>query len=268
MSKQTWCVTLVGALVAVGLGYVGLITRSEQTPVVQNSEIALVLAAILILLGILFVLIQISRDQPKIVVTDYVIELVSIQNQPTGDVQFMPSGTTANTTFSSLYTASGPTGPSASPGPARNGLNFYATYLHAGNCPAIGSKTAKDVHVRLRYLTPDDRTEIQQVNARWSFTEQNSLYETTQIAPEIDIPANNDSPRKFDVLATFDGDDQIYAVDDTSRFRGWKAKPLGPGPIIVEVTVLGSNIKKTIYEFITRRNSSGKGIELVPHSKP
>jgi hypothetical protein len=149
----------------------------------------------------------------------------------------------------------------------QSGEDPFVGYLHVRNKPRIGSSQANDVHVRLQFCKAASGEPIRSLMARWAFTSQSEGYEATQLAPQVDVPANG-VPYKLDVVVKFADDPQCYGVDDRSRHIGWKAYPLGTDPVVVEVQVRGSNAKLVTALYDLARSGAGSDVQLVPAARP
>ena len=261
---QTWVRTLVTLVVTLIVGISVLATQTEQTATVHAWVLGLSTAAFLLALLIVGIFILSARDRPRLEFGKSNVDLVGVHaTRANGGMKLLISGANSPLDDDDIFQATGPTGPTGSPGPARVGQQFFATRLPVFNRPSAGNKSALAVHVHLRYFNASETTPIREVAAKWTFSSQGMLFESTQLATQVDIPAN-EMGYNFDVLAKFADDDQIYGVDDQSRFRGWKANPLGVGPIRVQVTVQGSNCKPMVRIFETCTMDSNDGVELIP----
>jgi hypothetical protein len=253
-------------LVALLVGISVLASQSQQTTAVHAWTIGLAIIALLVIILTTRLYVLSTRDRPRLELGDSSFDLVGIyETLANGGANISISGTHAPPDDDDVFLvteAAGPTGPTGAPGLARGGQRFFATRLPVFNRPRVGNALAKDVHVRLRYFSGSETTPIREVSAKWTFSPQDVLFESTQIASQVDIPAN-EAEFNFDVLAKFENDDQIFGIDDESRFRGWKANPLGTGPIRVEVTILSSNCQTVIRGYETQGVGPAEGVQLI-----
>ncbi len=258
---QKWAIALFTSLVALIAAASLLSTKENPTTAVRAWSIVMFSIAFLIAVAGIATLVLSARDRPSLHVGESNSELVEVHStQVDGGLRLRPSGTLATPDDDDILQETGPHGVTGYPGPARDGQDFFATRLPVVN---RGRKTAKRVHVHLRYFRVGEDTPIHEADAKWTFALQTMSYESTQIAVSVDIPAN-EARHNFDVLARFVGEDQIYAIDDRSRFRGWRAIPLGPGPVRVEVTVQSSNCRLLYRSYVTRDVNTDSAVQLDP----
>jgi hypothetical protein len=225
---------LVATVVAVLGGLAVYLQVSKRTTSTHTWEIFGALGVALVL-AILALAVQIMRERPRLVVGQPSVEPVAITTLVVDE----------RSRGANLAPVAGP--PAA----------LLIAYLQVWNEPKQGSRTAEMVSLRLRFMRGENV--VREFPARWSPTLQPAGHESTQNPHEEDLAADG-ARHKFDVAAILPGERQCYAVNDRSRFLGWKAYPLGTGPVTVEVIAKGSNARTTSRWVLTH---DGKTLCLV-----
>lgn len=270
---QNYSIALLSVSVVL-LGFAEtLLGQSNPTHDSRMFGMIFLIAGLLAAVASIVLLVLTLRERPRLVVGDPLILPVRLLNQQSiSGFATIPSGTSVSPDTSGATGAVGQAGVFstsdafinvATPShPAPDPSLLYASYLAVRNKPKSGFVKARATHVNLEYTRADDVAPPLELSARWSFRPQSVEYETTMLPSQVNIPAN-DAPYRFDVAVMFDGGDQIYAVDETSRFRGWNQYPLGPGPVLIKVTVQSSNAKTLKATFRATLRSTKDGIDLV-----
>lgn len=117
----------------------------------------------------------------------------------------------------------------------------FFTYVWIENKPKVGAIEAKDLHSVIRFFS-EKGERLREMHGRWSWLPQPATSEKLLEGPERNLPANR-RRMPIDVALKYHEDDDLHAFNDETghRAKDLRAWPLGPGPVTVEVEVLGSN---------------------------
>lgn len=237
------------------VGIAILLQQATPTTATHDWEIGLGTIGIAGVLMAMILLISIRRERPRLTVDRPAIE----------PVEYRVSGGTSASISAQTTTSTASVWP---PRPSKQRVQkyFQEGYLHIHNNPKSrsGERYAKDVAITLRYLRSGDL--LHEISARWSDNDQDAGYEVTQV-PHQRTLAPNGVRHKIDIAAMFSDDDNLYAVDDSVRFHGWKKYPLGVGPVTVEVEARGSRVRTTS-QWILGKDDSGTSMRLSPAKLP
>ena len=115
----------------------------------------------------------------------------------------------------------------------------------------------------MQFADEDNHNLCGNVYARWSGKAQIRNY------PEASEPRTHelrgDSSRyRLDVAFLWPEDGEIYVINEENQFEGWLMRPLGHGPVLVDVRARGSTAGPPIDQSARfRMSKTNDGMDLV-----
>lgn len=124
-------------------------------------------------------------------------------------------------------------------------------YVKVANRPKVGMESIRAMSATLRYINSETGELLyDRVMGRWSHLKRIDDPVEADAHRRVDL-AGDGYPYRVEVVAGFEGAPDMFVIDDQQKFRSLDRRPLGVGPVTVELRLQGATPGRYIDE--TRR---------------